>query len=1092
MNTKPSNKKFFKLEYKQRTIVFLKVLLVLLFLLSLLFLLYINIENFFYLKPFIKITIFLTFILTLIYYIIYLFKKFKPLYKKNNLLRKEHFLKELFVNTYQLLSLRNKRNYSTVLIDEAINKNVKVIDNSLKNNSSTKINSKKNFKFIIIFFFTLSLFALPFFVSSYRNAIYRISNIATEYKKPLNYSIKILNENLSVFKNQNLKILVEVSGDELPNNLFIKYDNLETKLQKQSNNLFFYEFSNITHSTKFNLFNEEYYSVDYLINLLEKPKILYYSIKATYPKYIENKTEIFENQKEITIPSGTNIEVSFISENTSYLTHKDKNGNLLNLDILKNLASFKKMFTNSEVLNIFANKDNFYDSLTINVNVINDAYPEIFVNFVQDSIYNNLIYINGNTKDDYGISSLFIYYSIFDKDNNETSKKIRIPLLNFNSILINEIVDLSKIENNLEIKKIKVFLEVFDNDVLNNFKKTVSPQFEINFKSDEEILMDRNIKSNENIDDLRKLILDTKKIENQLENLKKLNINDNEKNWNKTKKIESLKNHLNELKKKVDNINKNIENINEFEKNNNSNNNKKEIENDLKNNIKSEIEQMIKKIEDLLKNSSNFQNQIDNIKEKNEFVKENLTKNLEQYKNLEFDLKFESALNKLNDILQKQKELNNSKLDNNENYQKQSEINKSFESFKKEMEDLRKLNSQLETPNKLKNTENEENKISKKMNSVEKSISEKDTKSKTKQQELEKELEELNNELENSQEEMEKEKLGEDIESVRQILENLIYQSIKQEKVLKEFSKFKSIDPNINNIVKEQISINDNFEIIKDSLLSIAKRQPLVENTIFSEISTIIQYNQKISIAMFERNFSNINLFQKFSLTSTNNLALLLAESLKNMKEQQNNMKSNSKSGNKKCSKPGNNSSGNKSPKDKKGPNIEKIRKQQESLNKKIESKIKNSSKSQQSGMSNNEEIARMAAEQEMIRKQIQQILNDMKKNGESSNGTLEKIMKQMENTETDLVNKKMNQNTINRQNEITTRLLESEKAEFEREKDIKRKSNEGTNIYSNSDKYFEYLKLKKTKQEEILNKMPLSLKYYYKDKVSKYLLKIQ
>ena len=51
-----------------------------------------------------------------------------------------------------------------------------------------------------------------------------------------------------------------------------------------------------------------------------------------------------------------------------------------------------------------------------------------------------------------------------------------------------------------------------------------------------------------------------------------------------------------------------------------------------------------------------------------------------------------------------------------------------------------------------------------------------------------------------------------------------------------------------------------------------------------------------------------------------------------------------------------------------------------------------------------------------------------------------------MEQTETDLVNKIINNETIKRQKEILTRFLESEKAEKERELDEKRESNEAKN----------------------------------------------
>ena len=70
-----------------------------------------------------------------------------------------------------------------------------------------------------------------------------------------------------------------------------------------------------------------------------------------------------------------------------------------------------------------------------------------------------------------------------------------------------------------------------------------------------------------------------------------------------------------------------------------------------------------------------------------------------------------------------------------------------------------------------------------------------------------------------------------------------------------------------------------------------------------------------------------------------------------------------------------------------------------------------------------------------------------MDKNGKSGNAELKRIADNMEKTETDLVNKRISQETLNRQEEILTRLLEAEKAEREREQDEKRQSTESKDL---------------------------------------------
>jgi septal ring factor EnvC (AmiA/AmiB activator) len=119
----------------------------------------------------------------------------------------------------------------------------------------------------------------------------------------------------------------------------------------------------------------------------------------------------------------------------------------------------------------------------------------------------------------------------------------------------------------------------------------------------------------------------------------------------------------------------------------------------------------------------------------------------------------------------------------------------------------------------------------------------------------------------------------------------------------------------------------------------------------------------------------------------------------------------------------------------------------------------------------------------------LQQYLENMKQEGQGYDGKLEKMMKDMEQSEKDIVNKNINQNTINRQEEILTRMLESEKAEMKREKEELRESKEGQQLVSPTAKYMEFLQKNKKGQKEMLKKVPIPLKLYYKDKVSKYFI---
>jgi hypothetical protein len=129
--------------------------------------------------------------------------------------------------------------------------------------------------------------------------------------------------------------------------------------------------------------------------------------------------------------------------------------------------------------------------------------------------------------------------------------------------------------------------------------------------------------------------------------------------------------------------------------------------------------------------------------------------------------------------------------------------------------------------------------------------------------------------------------------------------------------------------------------------------------------------------------------------------------------------------------------------------------------------------------------MAKMAAEQERIRRALQEMQDKMKQEGGQPFGT--DIPSKMEQTELDLVNKQITEQTIRRQKEIMTRLLESEKSMREQELDQERKGETAKDYQKEIPKAFEeYLRLKE-KEVELLKTVPPKLYPYYKNEVNEY-----
>ena len=128
-----------------------------------------------------------------------------------------------------------------------------------------------------------------------------------------------------------------------------------------------------------------------------------------------------------------------------------------------------------------------------------------------------------------------------------------------------------------------------------------------------------------------------------------------------------------------------------------------------------------------------------------------------------------------------------------------------------------------------------------------------------------------------------------------------------------------------------------------------------------------------------------------------------------------------------------------------------------------------------------------MAAQQEMLREQMQEMLDEMKKSGMTGDDGINQIIKDMEKLEEDLVNKRITNQTINRNKEILSRMLKAQNAQEERDKEEKRKSEEFKGSYKKRDidelEYQENLK----KQQEFLKMNSIEYQPFYRTKINDY-----
>ncbi|MFV0598377.1 MAG: DUF4175 family protein [Bacteroidales bacterium] len=950
---------------------------------------------------------------------------------------------------------------------------------------------------------------LPSFISE---PTYRYINHTKHFQRPAPFSFKLLNTDLKVLQHGDIDIRVKIEGEMLVDKVNIVINKQIFEMNKEKKDIFTYSIKQIQNNATFHFESSEITSNDYNIEVLPKPILLDLQAVITYPAYTQIKEESFTNVSNFSVPKGSTISWRAVTKDTKTLIFKnnnkeesfspDKNGRL----------SFSKLIMSDLSYQLFTknNFTTFSDSLEFLVNVIPDLSPQIAVIEQKDSIIADRVYFRGQIKDDYGFSKLEFHVEKYEKDSpKQTIISSSLPLnTKENAQEFYYSYDLSELKPG---ERLVYYFEVWDNDAIDGAKSTRSGVFTIEIPTINEIEEKQEKTSNQIKKETDQSLMELKKIQEEIRELNKKLLEKKELDWQDKKQIESLKKKQDQIKQSLEDISKKIKENNNLDQRYKQQNEEilkkqKDIEKLYDEVAKDMFEELNKMIRDNIK-KEDLKEALDKMKMSNENLEKQLDRNLEMFKRLEVDKKMLETIDKLNKTAQEQKELSQETEQNPKNnkdlQEKQSQLNKSFEEIKKDIQELQKKASELEDPLDIKTDKQKEDSITQAQKNAQKNMEQKKNKdaSKNQKQAAEK-MEQMANDLEQQQEENEEEQLAEDIQEVRQILKNLNKLSFMQEDLIPKVRETSVTDPLYQNLINTQNKIKNDMKMISDSLFAMSKRQPQISNIINKELTSIdnqignsieklLQYNQGI-YGSYKNTQATSS--QQYAMTSMNNLSLLLAESLNNMQQ---NMKSKSKSKNNSKSQPKNQCN---SPKPGK-QNPKSMREMQEALNKEME-RLKKELEGQKKGQNQkprigenakiNEELAKMAAQQEMIRKMMQQYSNDLKEEGGKSAGELDNLIKQMEQTETDIVNKIINQQTINRQNNILTRMLQHEKAQAKQEQEQRRESTEGRDLIDNSNNQFlEFNKLK-NRELELFKQVPPVFSPYYKEKVNDFFYKFE
>ena len=975
----------------------------------------------------------------------------------------------------------------------------------------------------------------------------RVVHYDLAYEQPAPFTFKLISNDLRVLDNKSYTILVDTEGAIQPASVYI-HINGKLSLLQEANGVFSYTVKPPLKNFKFHFVANDITSREYELEVLKTPTIQDFKIELDFPDYTNRASEILKGTGNATFPEGTKVTWKINGQNTETI-------NLVNRDTVMSFSIIDSLFELSKTCyadfpyELVTSNDNVrdYERLAYNFNVIKDGYPKIRVTQVLDSLNANISYYAGEASDDYKLNSIKLVCFPTEEPGSQ-----QIIALSNNSSNFDQFYYTFPSGLNLDVNtEYSFYFQATDNDAIRGGKTSKSKVFSTSLLNENQ-LKNRELEVQQSIIDNMGNSLD--KLKEQEEILKEINQTQKEKNQLNFNDQNQIKNFLKKQQQQesmMEKFSKQLkENLNKVESSDKENLllqerlERQEIEARKNQELLDQLQKIAEKMD-----KEELAKRLDELGKKQSNSERGLEQLLELTKRYYVTEKAAQLAKDLQKMAERQEILSELKIGETFSTKEQKKLNSDFEEFSEDMKELEKDNQDLKKPMDIKGDSEKEQAIKKDQqealeeinkhqgaeNASDEELQQKsEDKAKQKQKSAAEKMKEMAEKLEQSSSSGSSgSSVAEDAEMLRQILDNLITFSFKQENLYDSMEGADADISHFSSTVRQQQELRRLFEHVDDSLFALSLRQAELSELVNEQI-TEVYFNidkslERIADGQIYQGTSN----QKYVLNASNTLADFLATMLDNMQQSMKMGQGQGQSqdfqlsdiikgqGELKEKMEGMGQSGKGKPKDGEGEGANGKGNKEGQGNEEGEGKqgkgddgvvgkegdgekgsgSKKQGDGEGSGTSENQEqgqtglgeqelteIYEIYKQQQILREKLEQQLNDMINNSDRKLG--EKLVRQMADFQDDLLENGVTPSGLNKINTIAYELLKLENAALKQGKKSERESNSNLNRYQNPI-LVKPEQLKNYRNEvEILNREGLPLRQNFQNKVKEYFKK--
>ncbi len=928
----------------------------------------------------------------------------------------------------------------------------------------------------------------------------RLLDHRTHYERDMPFSFELQNDSLIAVRNQDFSLHLKISGDVIPEEVMVEFNGTRHRMRNDGRTEFHHRVRNPRQTKTFRFYADGFYSRPYELEVYPRPSLENFTVFLDYPEYTGKSPEELDNTGDMHVPEGT--EVTWIFET------RDVNNVLMGFeDTMASLSPVKgqdfrytRTVTKDQSYSVRTSNEHLIskDSLRYYINVIPDERPSIQVQKQRDTASPRRIYFMGEISDDYGFSRLTFNYRFPDRGEAEASHSDALGIAydkTHQQFYYQWDMEQIGVERG---EQVEFFFRVWDNDAVNGPKATRSETFlyrsptrrdvaEESRQSRDEIRR----QFDESIDEMRRLRRELQEIERSMMGQEQLNWQDEQKISEMIERHREIQDQLREMQQ---------QHQEDFRKQQEFGDMTPEME-ERRQRMQELMEELMdedkrKLLEELQKaldeqQKDRIQEKLRELEQQDRYSEREMERIRELFKQLDFEQKLRENIDHLRDMAQKQEELSQEtgsdeadgedSRSSEEISEEQQGLMEEFEQFKEEMKDLEQRNQELQRPKSMDEFEQQMQEIDQKMQeSIEQLMQENRQGAQEQQQQSKDKMDEMAEKMESMQMEMDMEAAFVNYRLLRRVLQNLLHFSFNQEELLEAFGNVQEYNPQYVELGQKQSRLERYARLIEDSLYSLST-QIMQMGPMVSQEMNEIHYNLESTLqSISDRRMGNIRRHQQLTMTHANNLAVLLSEIMDNLQQQMAAQMEGEQMSQQMMDGMGE-------------PSMTRMQELQEELNQRMQDMQESGEQmgGEENGEQMDEEYARIAAEQERLRRQLQEMREQMGEQLGDGGEELEKIEEEMEKTERDLLNRKIDQETLERQREITVRMLEYEEAERTQDQREEREAEQAREYEPLRPEDLEDFFRERDSHIERLQTMPPRLNYYYRRKVEEYFRKL-